>query len=81
MIDVQREGSKVIIDARELIKQGIHPRNEIIEFIKGAEVGTIIEVHLPLPGQPLIAAVEQLGLNVVHNELGPEHHRLLILKL
>ncbi|MFD2445136.1 amino acid decarboxylase [Bacillus sp. CGMCC 1.16607] len=81
MLNIQREGSKAIIDARDLIKQGIHPRGEIIEFIKSAEVGTIIEVHLPLPGQPLIAAVEQLGLNCVHNEIEPDHHRILILKI
>lgn len=80
MLNIQREGSKAIIDARELIKQGIHPRNEIIKFIKEAEIGTIIEVHLPLPGQPLVAALEQLGLNVVVNEIEPEHYRLLILK-
>jgi hypothetical protein len=80
MLNVQREGTKAIIDARELIKQGIHPRGEILEFIKEAEIGTIIEVHLPLPGQPLVAAVEQLGLNVIVNEIGPEHFRLLILK-
>jgi hypothetical protein len=80
MLNIKREGSKAIIDARELIKQGIHPRNEIIEFIKVSEIGTIIEVHLPLPGQPLVAALEQLGLNVVVNEIEPEHYRLLILK-
>lgn len=80
MLNVQREGKKAIIDARELIKQGIHPRGEIIEFIKEAELGTIIEIHLPLPGQPLVAAVEQLGLNAVVNEIAPEHYRILILK-
>jgi hypothetical protein len=80
MLNVQREGTKAIIDARELIKQGIHPRGEIIEFIKEAELGTIIEIHLPLPGQPLVAAVEQLGLNAVVNEITPEHYRILILK-
>jgi hypothetical protein len=79
-LPVKFEGSRAIIDARDLIKQGIHPRGQIIEFIKEAEVGTIIEVHLPLPGQPLVAAVEQLGLNVVVNEIAPEHFRLLILK-
>lgn len=47
MLDIQWEGKKAIIDARELIKQGIHPRGDIIEFIKKAESGTIIEVHLP----------------------------------
>jgi hypothetical protein len=80
MLNVQREGTKAIIDARELIKQGIHPRGEIIEFIKEAELGTIIEIHLPLPGQPLVAAVEQLGLNAVVNEIEPDHYRILILK-
>jgi hypothetical protein len=81
MLNVQREGSKAIIDARELIKQGIHPRNDIIEFIKAEEVGTVIEIHLPLPGQPLVNAVEQLGLNCVVNELGPEHYRILVVKI
>jgi hypothetical protein len=80
MLNVQREGTKAIIDARELIKQGIHPRGEIIEFIKEAALGTIIEIHLPLPGQPLVAALEQLGLNAVVNEIEPDHFRILVLK-
>lgn len=80
MLNIEREGSRAIIDARDLIKQGIHPRGQIIEFIKEAEVGTIIEIHLPLPGQPLVAAVEQLGLNCVVNEIEPDHYRILVLK-
>ncbi|MHC0036149.1 amino acid decarboxylase [Pseudoneobacillus sp. C159] len=80
MLNVQREGTRAIIDARELIKQGIHPRTQILEFIKEAETGTVIEIHLPLPGQPLVAAVESMGLNAVVNEIEPEHFRILVLK-
>jgi hypothetical protein len=80
MINVQWEANKAIIDARELIKQGIHPRAQILDFIKEAETGTVIEIHLPLPGQPLVAAVEQMGLNAIVNEIEPEHFRILVLK-
>lgn len=80
MLDIQREGSKAIIDARELVKKGVHPRGQILEFIKEAELGTLIEIHLPLPGQPLVQAVEQMGLNAVVNEIAPDHYRILVLK-
>jgi hypothetical protein len=80
MLTIQREGIKAIIDARELVNQGIHPRGQIIEFVNQADPGTLIEIHLPLPGQPLVAALEQLGQNVIVNRIEPDHYRFLILK-
>lgn len=37
MLNIQRVGIKAIIDARELVNQGIHPRGQIIEFVKQTE--------------------------------------------
>lgn len=57
MLPVKYEGVRVIIDVREMVKQGIHPRNEIIETVQMAGKGTVFEIHLPHPGRPLIAAL------------------------
>jgi xanthosine utilization system XapX-like protein len=41
----------------------------------------MIEIHLPHPAPPLIAALEAIGIDCVLNELSPDHYRLLALKL
>jgi hypothetical protein len=81
MLNVIKDGVRIIIDVRELIKAGIHPRNDIIQYIKEAEKGTMIEIHLPHPAPPLTAALEDIGIECVLNELSPGHFRLLALKL
>ncbi len=81
MFQVKQEGVRMIIDVREMVKRGMHPRKEIIDCVRNASKGTIFEIHLPHPGQPLISAIEQLGLDCVLNQLGPGHFRLLTLKM
>jgi hypothetical protein len=81
MLDVKIDGLRSIIDVREMVKQGMHPRNEIINYVTEAQKGTMIEIHLPHPGQPLVTALEQLGLECVINEIEPGHYRLLTLKI
>lgn len=81
MLEVKKEGIRMIIDVREMVKKGLHPRQEIINAVQNAPKGTVFEIHLPHPGQPLVAAFEQLGLDCVINELGPGHFRLLALKM
>lgn len=72
---------KAVMDIRERVAKGEHPRREILNFIKAAPVGTIFEIHLPHRGEPLIANLQALGMNVVVNELEPMHFRLMAVKL
>ena len=81
MENFQIEGKKAVIDLRERIANGEHPRREMLNFIKSAPVGTIIEIHLPHRGEPLIASLQSLGMNVIVNELEPMHFRLMAVKL
>ena len=81
MQNFQIEDKKAVIDVRERIAKGEHPRREILNFIKAAPVGTIIEIHLPHRGEPLIASLQSLGMNVIVNELEPMHFRLMAVKL
>ncbi len=81
MLQVKQDGIRMIIDVREMIKKGMHPRNEIIETIRQSAKGTVFEIHLPHAAQPLVAAIEQLGLDCVLNQLSPGHFRLLTLKM
>ena len=81
MLDVKKDGLRIIIDVRENIKKGEHPRNEIIDYVKEVEKGSMIEIHLPHPAPPLTALLEGLGLECVTNELAPGHFRLLTLKI
>jgi hypothetical protein len=72
---------KAVMDIRERIARGEHPRAEILNFVKGAPVGTVFEIHLPHRGEPLIASLQSFGMNVIVNELEPMHYRLMAIKL
>ena len=72
---------KVVMDVRELVAKGEHPRREILNFIKAAPVGTIFEIHLPHRGEPLIANLQSFGMNVIVNEIAPIHFKLMAVKL
>ncbi|AIM17144.1 MULTISPECIES: DUF2249 domain-containing protein [Neobacillus] len=73
--------NKVVMDVRERIARGEHPRGEILQYIKHAPIGTIFEIHLPFRPEPLIANIQSLGMNVIVNELEPHHVRLMTVKL
>lgn len=81
MLEMKQDGVRMVIDIRELVKKGMHPKREILETIQTAEKGTIFEIHLPHAAQPLVAAIESLGQDCVVNQLGPGHFRLLTLKM
>lgn len=72
---------KAVMDIRDRIAKGEHPRREILNFVKAAPVGTIFEIHLPHRGEPLIASLQSLGMNVIVNELESIHFRLMAIKL
>jgi len=77
MLDVTYKGNIAMIDVRKRILRGEHPKAEIFEFVKAAERGTIVEIHLPHSAPPLIAGLESLGFNAIMNELAPDHYRLM----
>ncbi|SHG93748.1 amino acid decarboxylase [Ornithinibacillus halophilus] len=81
MQGARKEGNKAIIDVRERILNGEHPRNEIFDYVKEAPVGTIFEIHLPRRGQPIITGLESFGMNVIVDDMGPGHFRLTSVKL
>ncbi|MEH7115426.1 amino acid decarboxylase [Neobacillus niacini] len=81
MPNIQIENQRAVIDIRERVLKGEHPRREILNFVKSAPVGTIIEIHLPHRGEPLVANFQSLGMNAIVNEIEPGHFRLMAIKL
>jgi hypothetical protein len=77
MLEVEYSEKVAKIDLRERILRGEHPRNEVIDFVKTAKRGTVVEVHLPHQAPPLVSGLESIGVNAVLNELGPNHYRLM----
>lgn len=72
---------KAVLDVRERVAKGEHPRREILNFIKAAPIGTIFEIHLPHRGEPLITTLQSFGMNVIVNEIDQMHFRLMAVKL
>jgi hypothetical protein len=81
MSSFQIENQRAVIDIRERVLKGEHPRREIIDFVKSAPVGTLFDIHLPHRGEPLIATFQSLGMNAIVNEIEPTHFRLMAIKL
>jgi hypothetical protein len=77
----QMDGKKAIIDVRERVLKGEHPRKEILDYIKAAPVGTVFEIHIPHRGEPLIAGFQAMGMNVIVKEIEPGHFLLTTVKL
>lgn len=81
LLQVEQDGPRLIIDAREAIRAGRHPRAEILTLVQDAPSGTLCEVHLPHRPEPLIAALQQLGMNVTVSEQSPGNFMLRVLKI
>lgn len=77
MLEIEQNGNVVKIDVRERILRGEHPRYEIIDFVKNAQRGTVVEIHLPHKAPPLVAGLKAIGVNAVVNEVGPDHYRIM----
>ncbi|OIJ15246.1 amino acid decarboxylase [Anaerobacillus arseniciselenatis] len=77
MLDVKMEGNKAIIDVREKVLRGEHPKDEVLQFVKNAPEGTTFEIHLPLRGEPMVQLLKSNGLNAYIEELAPEHFRII----
>ncbi|WP_240510126.1 amino acid decarboxylase [Virgibacillus profundi] len=80
-MNVELDGKRAIIDVRERILNGEHPRNEIFDYVKQAPLGTVFEIHVPKKAQPLVQGLENLGMNVIRDELEAAHYRLTAIKL
>ncbi len=77
MLDVKIEGNKAIIDVRENVLRGEHPKNKVLDYIQKAPAGTTFEIHLPLRGEPMVHLLKSIGMNAYIEELGPEHFRIV----
>ncbi|MGX6444779.1 amino acid decarboxylase [Neobacillus sp. K501] len=81
MHNFQIEEKRAILDIRERVLKGAHPRREILDFVKSSPIGTIFEIHLPHRAEPLVASFQSLGMNAIVNEIEPGHFRLMAIKL
>lgn len=77
MLHIQYEGNIARIDLRERILKGEHPKQEILEFVKSAKPGTIIEMHLPHPAQPLANVLQSMGYPTISHQLSLDHYKMM----
>ena len=80
LLEIKKAEALLVIDARNAIRKGHHPRNEIVTLVQEAPNGTLCEIHVPHRTAPLIAALEGLGYPVVVSEVEPFHFRLRLMK-
>lgn len=80
-LSVQKDDARLIIDARDMIRSGHHPRGQILSLVEEAPAGTLCEIHVPHKTAPLIAALKAQGHNVAVSEEEPGHFRIRLFKL
>lgn len=81
MLSIIEDEQRRIIDVRELIQKGHHPKGEILQYVKELPRGTIVEIHLPHRAEPLAAGFKSMGINPITNQIGIGHFRMLAIKL
>lgn len=81
MLEVEYRNKVAVIDLRERINRGEHPKREVLEFVQEAQLGTVIELHVPHPAKPLVLGLESIGVPAIMNELGPAHYRIMCVKM
>jgi len=81
MLEVKYNGEVAVLDVRERVLRGEHPKQEILQFVQEAKQGTVIEIHLPHKAEPLVAALESIGVSSILNQLGDHHFRLMCVKM
>ena len=81
MLQVEYRGNIAVVDVRERINRGEHPKQEIVGFVNDAKPGTIIELHLPHRADPLVQALKSVGISAIMNEMGPSHYRVMCVKI
>lgn len=77
MLNVVMEGTKAIIDVRENVLRGEHPKNEVVGFVQANPDVTVFEIHMPLRGEPMVVLLQSLGLKAFIEEIGSEHFRIV----
>ncbi len=81
MLDVKMEGNKAIIDVREKVLRGEHPKDEVLDYVQKASEKTSFEIHLPLRGEPMVQLLKSIGMSAYIEEIGPEHFRIIAEKI
>jgi hypothetical protein len=77
---VKKENETTIIDVREMVKNGVHPKDELINFFEQASKGSKTEVHVPHAAQPLVKLITSKGIDVTTEHIGEEHYCLYAVK-
>jgi len=78
-INIQENGT-TIIDVREMVKNGEHPKDDLINYFKQAPKGSKTEIHVPHAAEPLVRLIRAAGIEVTSEHIGEEHYCLLAVK-
>jgi DUF438 domain-containing protein len=66
-----RPASKITLDARPLLAQGIHPLEQVMEQASAMNQGEIFEIITPFPPAPMIEKMQAAGFET-HSESGAD---------
>lgn len=80
MIFKKQENGTTIIDVREMVKNGEHPKDAILNHLEHATEGSKTEIHVPHAAQPLVQLISAAGFDVTTEHISEEHYCLHAVK-
>lgn len=80
MLEVVREENRVIVDVREKILNGEHPRAQVMAVAEEIQKGEVFEIHAPFVLPPLIGLLQSQGFSVMTDESVKDDIKILAWK-
>ncbi|WP_280769640.1 amino acid decarboxylase [Salipaludibacillus daqingensis] len=73
--------NQTVIDVREMVNNGQHPKNEIIAHLKTVPKGGVTEIHVPHEAEPLVQLIKAQGFEVTVKKIEADHFCLHTVKI
>jgi len=73
--------NQTVIDVREMVNNGKHPKNEIIAYLESLPKGKVTDIHVPHEAEPLVELIKLSGLEVTVEKIQSDHFCLHTVKL
>ncbi|SES30731.1 hypothetical protein [Salipaludibacillus aurantiacus] len=74
------ENGQAEIDVRELVNNGGHPKDDILQYLSSIPKGTITKIHVPHEAEPLVHLMKTYQVDVAREKLGEGHFCLHTIK-
>lgn len=73
--------NQTVIDVREMVNNGKHPKNDIIAYLESIPKGKMTDIHVPHEAEPLVQLIKAQGFEVTVEKIEADHFCLHTVKI